>query len=262
MSEETSPLVTLRLSGRDMIPGEVRSRELAEVIASFEEMIACVVADRHENIKKDDVSIGISSLAGGSIRLEFRSLWARVVLAAYLSVAHAVSENKFTSLPDNSIRALDKIIAFTRRHNCVAEFRNPDNDELIASITPETNTEISNLILGQTTIYGRILRVGGKKPRVMVETTSGSSLFCDVSFEIAQQLGKRLYEFAEFSGTASWNPHNWEIKEFRIESFTPNNIKTPEQTMNELRELVGRYFDDIDDVESYVSSIRRASEDD
>lgn len=262
MSEEISPLITMRLSGRDMIPGEVRSRELAEVIASFEEMLACVVADQHTNVKKDDVLIGISSLEDGSIRLGFRSTWAAMVVAAYLSVAHAVSENEFTSLPGNSLKALDKIIAFTRHHNCVAEFRNPNNDELIASITPSTNTEVSGLIYGRTTIYGQILRVGGKKPRVTVETTSGFPIFCDVSLELAQDLGRRLYEFAEFSGTAAWNPHSWEIRKFHIETFTPSNIKTPEQTMNELRGLVGQYFNDIDDVESYVSSIRRASEDD
>jgi len=105
MSEELLPLVTMRLAGRDMIPGEVRSRELAEVIESFEEMLACVVADRHANVKKDDVLIGLSSLEGGSIRLGFRSAWATMVVAAYLSVAHAVSENKFNSLPGNSIKA-------------------------------------------------------------------------------------------------------------------------------------------------------------
>jgi hypothetical protein len=259
MSEETSPLIAMRLAGHAMVPGAIRSHDLAELIDSFEEMIACVVADRHLNIKKDDVVIGLASLGDGSIRLGFKSVVPSVVIPAYLSVASAVNKNEFTSLPSSSRRALDKIISFTRRHHCVAELHSPDNDELIASITPSTNTQVSGLAQGLTTIYGRILRVGGKNPRVTVETVSGDSIYCDVSFEIAQELGRRLYEFAEFSGMATWNPNGWQIEEFRIESFASSATKTPEQGMNELRSLVGRYFEDIDDVDSYISSLRSAS---
>jgi hypothetical protein len=244
-----------------MIPGVVRSRELAEVIVSFEEMLACVVADQHSNIKKDDVVIGLSNLGDGSIRLGFKSVLTSVVIAAYLSVAGAVEKNEFSSLPSSSLRALDRIVSFTRRHNCVAELRSPDNDEVIASITPSTNIQASGLAQGQTTLYGRILRVGGKTPRVTFETVSGELIFCDVSFEIAQELGRRLYEFAEFSGIAAWDPNGWRLKEFRIESFAASGTKTPEQAMTELRGLVSRYFEDIDDVESYVSSIRSETED-
>ena len=34
-----------------------------------------------------------------------------------------------------------------------------------------------------------------------------------------------------------------------------SSVKTPEQTMNELRSLVGRYFEGVD-AEAYVSSLR------
>jgi hypothetical protein len=261
MNEEISPLIAMRLTGRAMAPGAIRSHDIAELIDSFEEMIACIVAERYSNIKKDDVIIGLASLSDGSIRLGFKSILPSVVIPAYLSVASAVNKNEFASLPGSSRRAIDKIISFTRRHHCVADLHSPDNGELIASITPSTNTQVPGLAQGQTTIYGRILRVGGKNPRVTVETVTGDSIFCDVSFEIAQELGRRLYEFAEFSGMAIWNPNDWQIEEFRIESFTPTGTKTPEQGMNELRSLVGRYFEDIDDVDSYISSLRSASED-
>jgi hypothetical protein len=256
----TEPLIALRLAGRDMIPGTVSSRELAAVIAAFEEMLACVVEYQHTNIEKEDVVVGLASMEDGSIRFGFTSVLTAVVLSAYLSVAHAVTTNDFTALPHSALRALDRIVAFTRRHQCVAELRAPETDALLAAITPATNTQIERIAEGQTTIYGRILRVGGKTPRVTVETVTGDEIFCDVSLAIAQALGRRLYEFAELSGVAVWNPDGWRMKEFRIESFTPSGTKTPEEGMNELRSLVGRYFDDIEDVEAYVSSLRRATE--
>src|SRR5262249_9907065 len=151
------------------------------------------------------------------------------------------------------------IVAFTRRHNCVADLLSPDNDEPIASITPETNTK-TGLVEGQTTLYGVILRVGGKTPRVMIETVSGDTLTCSVSLEIAREMGERLYEFAEFYGVASWDPKEWKVREFRIQSFKVSSTKTPEQAMNELRILVGRYFEGVDAGE-YVSSSRGEEED-
>jgi hypothetical protein len=260
MSEEITPQIAIKFVGRGMVPGMLRSRELADIIASFEEMLACVVADRHSNIEKDDVLVGLAAIGGGSIRLGFNTIMPSVVVAAYLSVASAVDKNDFTSLPSNSLTPLNRIVAFTRRYHCVAELFSPGTDEHIASITPETDTKISGLIQGQTTIYGRILRVGGKTPRVMIETIPGDTLSCVVSLEIARELGERLYEFAEFSGIASWNANDWKIAEFRIQSFTISSTKTPEQTMNELRSLVGRYFEGID-AEAYVSFIRGETED-
>ena len=259
MSEETPPQVAIKFVGKGMAPGTVRSRELALVIDSMEEILASVVADRHSNIKKDDVWVGFSSIEEGSIRLGFTPIMASVVVAAYLSIASAVNENNFASLPSNALEALNKIVTFTRRHNCVADLLSPDNDERIASITPETNTKIG-LVEGQTTLYGVILRVGGKTPRVMIETVSGDTLTCSVSLEIAREMGERLYEFAEFSGIASWNPKEWKVQEFRVQSFKVSSTKTPEQAINELRVLVGRYFEGVD-AEAYVSSIRGEEED-
>ena len=56
MSEAKDPQIAMKLNGRGMVPGMIRSRELAEIIGSFEEMLASVVAHQHSNIKKDDVS--------------------------------------------------------------------------------------------------------------------------------------------------------------------------------------------------------------
>lgn len=260
MSEENIHQIAIKFVGRGMVPGAIRSRELADIIDSFEEMLADVVVDRHSNIEKDDVLVGLATIGDGSIRLGFNTVMVSVVVAAYLSVASAVDKNDFTSLPQSSLTALNRIVAFTRRHHCVADLLSPDTDERIASITPETDTKVSGLIQGQTTIYGRILRVGGKTPRVMIETMSGATLSCVVSLEIARELGERLYEFAEFSGIASWSPNDWKIAEFRIQSFTVSSTKTPEQTINELRSLVGQYFEGVD-AEAYVSSIRGETED-
>jgi hypothetical protein len=260
MSEENIHQIAIKFVGRGMVPGTIRSRELADIINSFEEMLADVVVDRHSNIEKDDVLVGLATIGDGSIRLGFNTVMVSVVVAAYLSVASAVNKNDFTSLPQSSLTALNRIIAFTRRHHCVADLLSPDTDERIASITPETDTKVSGLVQGQTTIYGRILRVGGKTPRVMIETMSGDTLSCVVSLEIARELGERLYEFAEFSGIASWSPNDWKIAEFRIQSFTVSSTKTPEQTINELRSLVGQYFEGVD-AEAYVSSIRGETED-
>ena len=260
MSEHKDLLIEIRLAGKAMIPGAVRSHELAEVIASIEEMIVSVVPAQNLGLHKDEIVVGLASIQDGSIRLGFNSLMASVVVAGYLSVAEAVRTEDFSALPYDSRVALRKIVAFTRHHQCVAELLSPQDDTLIASITPATAVAEPGLVRGQTTLYGQIQRVGGKSPRVMFETITGETIYCETSKQLAQQLGHRLYEFAEITGMASWNPNGWQLEEFQIESFIPSEGKTPEETIIELKRLVGQYFDDIDDVQSYVSSIRSEPE--
>jgi hypothetical protein len=120
---------------------------------------------------------------------------------------------------------------------------------------PAIDTQSSGVVQGQTTIHGRILRVGGTPPCVLIETMAGETLSCGVSLEMARALGSRLYAWATFSGLAVWQTDDGTLAAVRLHSCTLSSPQTPEQTMQELRRLVGRYFDGID-ADAYVAALR------
>ena len=110
----------------------------------------------------------------------------------------------------------------------------------------------------QTTIYGRIVRVGGVDPRVMVEQSSGKAIFCKIKDEnLARKLGERLYLWAGLSGLATIDSDSLEILDFRVDTITDYEGNSSLITaFNQLKELAGKYYEDIRDVEKYVSDLR------
>ncbi|NJL54772.1 hypothetical protein HC928_05930 [bacterium] len=63
--------VEILLTGEGMSPGKIRSKEIAEVIESVEDMIASMVIRDHPELKKETIVIGLKNIRQGSIGLEF-----------------------------------------------------------------------------------------------------------------------------------------------------------------------------------------------
>lgn len=250
--------IEIRFVGSDIYPGNVRSREIAEMITSAEDMIASIIVREHPELKKDNIIIGLTHIQKGSLRLQFAPQLPELVFPAYTKITQSIIESDYVHLPFSSIDSLKKIVAFTRRHSCSAELRiNGIDEQLLAMITPETEIASLHLLRGETTIYGQVVRVGGKtKPRAMVETINGQMIFCDVEYELAKKLGQRLYTSVGLSGIAQWHPVNLALEMFSIKEITEYQEIPFSKAIFHLSEMIGEYYGDVEDVEGYVLSIR------
>jgi hypothetical protein len=92
----------------------------------------------------------------------------------------------------------------------------------------------------------------------MVEPASGRTLFCLVrDEELARKLGERLYTWGGLEGIASLDSDSLEILEFKVEGLTEyEGNRSLRNAFAELKQLVGKYYDDINDVEGYISELR------
>ena len=64
-------------------------------------------------------------------------------------------------------------------------------------------------------LFGTVERVGGAEPRVTLRLHSGESIHCEVSGDLAKQLGRTLYERVVLEGTAVWDAYTGERKSFQ-----------------------------------------------
>lgn len=79
-----------------------------------------------------------------------------------------------------------------------------------------------NLFLkGGTSVLGKVVRVGGKEPKLRLQLPSGKVLTCETSEPIAKQLGHKLYETVVCKGEAVWDLSSNEITKFRIKEVGP-----------------------------------------
>src|SRR5262249_1420463 len=113
-------------------------------------------------------------------------------------------------------------------------------------------------IKGQTTIWGRLIRIGGKQKSVAkLELPDGSDLYVRVPKNLAIELGSRLYEDVSLEGEATWEADKGAIIAFsasRVTSYSPHR-RSIVQTFKDLAEASEGRWNDIDP-EEFVDHLR------
>ncbi|MBQ0759277.1 hypothetical protein [Zhongshania sp.] len=247
--------IKIRLRGEGVKPGLIRSKEIAEILESVEEMAISEALRKNPELHRDEIIVGVYAIDDASIGLRFKTTFSAVVVSAFISAAEAIEKEEFDYLSPQSISSLKVLSNFSKRHNCDAIIGSRSNAEL-AVISPTTVIPPPSYIFGRTEILGKVIRVGGKTPKAMIELTDGSSLYCEVPEEIAKELGHQLYSLAKFDGFAKWDSKTLELEEFKIHSVKKFQNSDPKLVLGELSGMVGSTFEKITDVESFVSSLR------
>jgi hypothetical protein len=163
----------------------------------------------------------------------------------------------------SSIKELSEVAKSLR---CEIEFRLPGVNrqygDVLAKITPSTfqNVSASAFIHGDTSVYGKIERVGGatashcgirlpERPRKML-------IFQVANDELVRQLGQFMYQYVVVSGKATWFRHNWTIKTMVIESFEPPKKGSIFETFKRVYAAGGNVWDEIDDPNAAIAEMR------
>ena len=249
--------VEILLTGEGMSPGKIRSKEIAEVIESVEDMIASMVIRDHPDLKKETIVIGLKSIRPGRIGLEFSPNLAELTLPATRRITRSIAENDFGALPSGAIHSLRKLSAFTRRHQCNAEFFTQNGRlEALAVLTPETEIPDIYPLSGETSIYGEITHVGGAEPKIQFKTLNSQTIYCSASRALAKKAGTKLYTKVELHGLAEWNSETFEIENFHVIDISDYEQTSPLEAFEDLASLIGGSVDKIKDVDRFVSEIR------
>lgn len=252
--------IEIRLTGDGMTPRLVRSRDLAQLIEAVEEMIAAEVAASNEDIKKEQIIIGLADVLPGSVTLAFASSTDKLTTPALEKIAHSVKTNDFYALPEDSIQSLKVISKFSQAKKCTAEIFAVNGDKkLLAAITPETRIQDYEPIKGETIIYGVVTRVGGAKedsPTIQVRTIEGRLLYCAANKKNAKIAAQRLYQQIGLIGIAEWDVKTHEIKAFTVTGFSSYEMTPLSEAVESISQNYGQHFDEIDDVNEFVRELR------
>ena len=247
--------IKIRLKGEGIKPGLVRSKEIAEILEAVEEMAVAEALRADSSLNRDDIIVGFYAIEDKSIGLNFKTTFAAIVISAFVSAAEAIEKKDYEYLSPQSLNSLKTISSFSKKHSCEAIIGSGSLEE-ITVISPSTEIPKPSYIYGQTEILGKVIRVGGKTPKAMIELVDGSTLYCEVPEEIARELGHRLYALARFEGYAKWDSKTLDLEDLKINSVKEFPNKDPWDIVGELSSLVGERFSNIGDIDEFVSSLR------
>ncbi len=261
MNNRQSPeYIEITFKGNNVRPDIVKASEIADILIAVETMLESQIYKKHPEIKKDQLILGFTNIRSSSIGLQFRSPLPEIANSAFQDVGQSIKERNFSGLPGNSYKSFNTIVTFTRKWQCSAELAlNNGVRNIIAEITPDMRIERPPALKAETIIYAKVVRVGGKEPRVEIETVDGKTLFCDANLDVTTKLGTKLYQVVGLIGVAEWDIDLDNIEQFSIKDVTDYEKVPFKDAMAELAKATGSFYADITNVTEYISKLRGSS---
>lgn len=254
---ENHAAVVFELKG-EIFPESVRLKDLGNLLENIERLLLPIIYREHPDLKKkENVLISLTEISKGSVKIPLQSAYIGALIAAYTFLALAIREHNYLSLPPTSINSLRELALISEKYHARGVLTSSDPKIPSIELPPASQIREELTIKGRTTLYGRVLRVGGKtKPTLMLECLDGSTVYCEITQSQARKWASRLYSMVMLKGLAVWDYYSRKILSFKIEELHPFGDKKPTETLKELSEKVGKYFEDIEDVIGFVSGLR------
>jgi hypothetical protein len=253
----------IKISGVDVSPDTVRASDLAEFLVHFEKAVLETVLARKDitpEVAEHELIISLVAIEQGSDALTFVLTGEAMSGVSLLSQAHL--SHDYSGISPKAQDALHRISTQASKNSWNVEFVKDERHNIQETIISEDDpVPPPNIVTaqGDTTIYGRLMRVGGVSPRAMLAMPDGSYLYIDLTETMAVTLAskERLYQDVGIEGTATWRVDTWELMHFkakRITDYQPhkNNLV---RSFESLAEVAGDRWKDID-IEQFIAEMR------
>lgn len=111
---------------------------------------------------------------------------------------------------------------------------------------PEPPEPIKPVTLrGETVLYGRVVSIGGDKPKVTIKPVDGRrQVHASCTMEVAIALAGRLYQTVGVAGVAEWDATTLELEAFTVHSLTDYKDTPVAEALRRIREAAGGAYDD------------------
>lgn len=208
------------------------------------------------------ITISLVGIDKGSTILETTSNQFNEYTEAYMTftqeVRLVVSGQTMKGRTDPDIEEvagyIKRLVDLARMRNLEIEFDDEKGNPLV-EITPESPLPSTRVVEGMTELYGRVERAGGVEPHIRLRLPDGESIRIDADAQTVKKLGERLYETVVLKGRAKWTLYG-DLIEFHITDILPyEGPPSPEDVMK-LSEKLGRFWQDVDDVEEEIRRLR------
>lgn len=244
MAAPTNDILEIKFSGNDINPHAVKPHEIAELITGFEKVLLSNIKDAHPEIDTTQLLFVFEEIRNESLGIRFLPNMVRdIIISSFTVVSTSFETGDFTVLSNDTINELRPFVKFSKRYNCLGEFKL--NGKKISSFNPSTELQLNKnpLIEGEIKVFGRVIDSGGDNPNVHLKIKDDHTLIFPTSEAFAKELAHRLYDKVSIVGIAKWDAITYEIKSFKIkeiDGFVPGNTLN---AINELKNITSGYWD-------------------
>jgi hypothetical protein len=258
------PTFEVRFVGRDISPEKITLRQVNDALSAIQDIASGRDPFEEQSVPAER-GIGLVDVSRGSAVFScvsrapdeaIRNLTQLGVLLNSFDVNSSNGQGDALALALPPIHNLSEV---ARSVGCELQVRK--GRRTLFTVTSEDYKRISAhmIIKGDTTIVGRVQRVGGATDMKCALRVADRRklLYCDVnSRELVRDLGQHLYDELVVSGSATWINRTWRLIRFTIKSFEQIKMGEPSQAIQQLREAGLSAWDDISDPEQMIRKLR------
>lgn len=261
-SKTIKPTFQVRMRGDGVSPELISIGHVNDALSAIQDL-ACG-RDRYETPTVPvEKQIGLIDVDFGSAIYKCVSPYPDEALTHFQNVAACLSGDREVE-PDvliatlQPLQSLSNVARLNRcqidvkwthgRHKNLFVIDGHDYDRIAGSL----------LIQGETSVAGRLERVGGATDTKCAIRVDGRRhlLYCDVEGnELARRLGRHLYEEIVVIGTAVWLHQAWRIYKFKVKDFVQPRLDDPETMVSDLRDSGMSAWDEVDDPEQLIRGV-------
>lgn len=249
-------------------PKDLSASKLGDLLKHYEAAIKSEYKIE-TGAKPDDAGIvALNSIEDNCITLRF--ILPALLVATGLRVGDVPKPNQsFNSSYSPATRALyQHIYTLGSLHNTPIESfvfssDNPTDVECLSTIYPEDIARATHALLkSKKTLYGSVVAVGGKEPKIKIALDDGSTLSCFASKELTLKAAGFLYDTVKISGTAKiiislGEPH---IEEFDINNIDQFKPLSATELVEALRPHITDQLNRIDNIDDFFHKLREDEE--
>lgn len=245
----------IKFTGNDIEPNKVTANEFAKIVAAYENALLAVIK------KNNPGRAGIDFISIVDVKHESLTINATPhsveIKAAANDINTAIKQGKTHRLPYDAVENLIVFQQFVNKFKCKAILNGIEGVET-AEINVDTGIRISDSLYfkGETTVYGKIIRIGGSEPKVRIQTDSGKSLSIVTTRQNAKDLSPHLYNKIGVKGIGKWKKENNELVELKAKSFVILSDIPLTEKLKGLSSLLGKYWKNIDNPDDYIATLR------
>lgn len=241
-----------KIEGTNIHPNTLRVSDLFAFLKSLEQGISATAES--DGLGSEESQIFLTGIGDGSADCLLES--PERGYAAAKRFTRAIASRDLSQLPKVARDCVFALQKKTRQMNCALFISSP-NGMGDARLAPSTEFLTDALIMGQTTLSGTLLRVGGDNPTAQLRLFDNSKITVNVASQnLAIKLGNFLYKTVSVEGSASWIAGTWKLIDFKIDSIGPYSPATDIMgSLAALGDISGGYWNNIDP-DDYISEMR------
>ena len=249
-----SNLLILRFTG-DVSPLTASASEVGRILIAAEEALRAIVDE--ELLDTVPIRIHATEIRSRSLGIGLQPSRDSGYVA-FDRLAETINRSDYDHAPDKAVEGIRTLHRYGKEWGSTLEFYPPRRrDEPIAVLVPAAIIEQTPRISGGTSIYGEVIRLGGRAPRIRMKLLSGEEISCKAPKSLVQKLGSSLYRTVGLAGTAEWETDHYSLVSFTAEELIEyDDGANIGAVLDDLSRQYGKHFEDVADVDAYVRSLR------